>query len=50
MPPAPLDQQFKDAGFKVVSPEMGWSRESAYSMTYEVSLQRVDVPPDLSSV
>jgi len=42
MPPAPLDQQFKDAGFKVVSPEMGWSRETAYSITYEVSLQRVN--------
>jgi len=42
MPPAPLDQQFKEAGFKVVSPEMGWSREASYSMTYEASLQRVN--------
>ena len=30
MPPAPLVQQFQEAGYKVVSPEMGWSREMAY--------------------
>ena len=41
MPPAPLVQQFQEAGYKVVSPEMGWSREMAYSMSYEASLQRV---------
>ena len=41
MPPAPLVQQFREAGYKVVSPEMGWSRETAYSINYETSLQRV---------
>ena len=41
MPPAPLVQQFREAGFKVVSPEMGWSRVTAYSINYETSLQRV---------
>ncbi len=40
MSPAPLDQQYKDAGYKVVSPEVGWSRELAYSMTYVASLQQ----------
>ena len=43
MPPAPLVKQFREAGYKVVSPEMGWSREMAYSIDYEASLQRVNV-------
>jgi pimeloyl-ACP methyl ester carboxylesterase len=42
MPPAPLVQQFREAGYKVVSPEMGWSRETAYSINYEASLERVN--------
>jgi pimeloyl-ACP methyl ester carboxylesterase len=40
-PPAPLSQQFLEAGFHVVSPEMPWSGQQAYSATYAAGLQNV---------
>lgn len=40
-PPAPLAAQFTQAGFQVLSPEMGWSGAQAYRVTYADSLAAV---------
>ncbi|MFT4991159.1 MAG: pimeloyl-ACP methyl ester carboxylesterase [Polaromonas sp.] len=40
-PPAPLSQRFLQAGFHVVSPEMPWSGNRAYSATYASSLKDI---------
>lgn len=40
-PPAPLASRLAQAGFQVVSPEMGWSRSNAYRITYQDSLAGV---------
>lgn len=40
-PPAPLAERFANEGFHVESPEMPWSRERLYDVTYEDALAAV---------